>query len=196
VHISDTLYNIVIEGMHEVTTRGTAQPIAKIPGIDICAKTGTAENKMVLDGKVLQLKDHSVFGCFAPMQDPKIAIAVIVENGGFGATWAGPMAYLMVEKYLTDSLRADRKIEADRISKENLMPSYLPRLQYKEDSVRARFYFNLTKDSTYIKKYLHKSNTLPVDSLPSKQQLVMKHFDITEPKKNAITFQKKNIVTR
>jgi penicillin-binding protein 2 len=195
VHISDTTYNIVKEGMHEVTTIGTAMGIPKIPGIDICAKTGTAENKIVLDGKIIQLKDHSVFGCFAPMEDPKIAVAVIVENGGFGATWAGPMAYLMIEKYLTDSLRADRKVEVDRISNANLMPAHLPRLQFKEDSVRARFYFNLTKDSSYIKKFLHKQNILPVDSLPSKQKIVLKTIDMTEPKRE-ITFNKKNTTTR
>ncbi|MGZ3846291.1 MAG: penicillin-binding transpeptidase domain-containing protein, partial [Flavisolibacter sp.] len=195
VHIPDTLYNIVIEGMHEVTTRGTAAPIPPVPGVDICAKTGTAENKIVLDGKVIQLKDHSVFGCFAPMQDPKIAVAVIVENGGFGATWAGPMAYLMVEKYLTDSLRAERKADVDRISTSNLMPSYLPRVQYKEDSARGRFYFNLTKDSSYIKKYLHKANVMPTDSLPSKQRIVMKTIDMTEPKKE-ITFRNKTAITR
>jgi penicillin-binding protein 2 len=195
VHISDTVYNIVIEGMHEVTTIGTAGIIPKIPGINICAKTGTAENKLVLDGKVVQLKDHSVFGCFAPMEDPKIAVAVIVENGGFGATWAGPMAYLMVEKYLTDSLRADRKVEADRISNADLMPSYLPRLQFKEDSVRARFYFNLTKDSSYIKKYLHKANTLPVDTLPSKQRIVVRYMDMIDPKKQ-IAVNKKNTFSR
>lgn len=198
VHISDSLYNIVIEGMHEVTTLGTASLIPKIPGVDICAKTGTAENKIVLDGKVIQLKDHSVFGCFAPMNDPKIAIAVIVENGGFGATWAGPMAYLMVEKYLTDSLRADRKVEADRIENANLMPAYLPRLQYKEDSVRARFYFDLTKDSSYIKKYLHKPNTLPVekDSLPSEQKVAMKKMDMMDPRKQIVSFKKKNFSVR
>lgn len=196
VHISDTLYNVVIEGMHEVTTIGTASSIPKIPGINICAKTGTAENKMVLDGKVVQLKDHSLFACFAPMEDPKIAVAVIVENGGFGATWAGPMAYLMVEKFLKDSLRADRKAEVKRISKENLMPSYLPRLQYKEDSVRARFYFNLTKDSSYIKKYLHKANVLPIeDTLPSKKKIVMKTIDMINHKKQ-ITFKIKNTLTR
>jgi penicillin-binding protein 2 len=195
VHISDTLYNIVIEGMHEVTTLGTASGIPKIPGVDICAKTGTAENKKVLDGKVIQLKDHSVFACFAPMQDPKIAIAVIVENGGFGADWAGPMAYLMVEKYLTDSLRADRKADVERISNQNLMPSYLPRLQFQEDSVRAMKWFALTKDSAYIKKYLHKANTLPVDSLPSKQKIVMRKMDMAEPKK-LIAFNKKNTLTR
>ncbi|MGZ3939995.1 MAG: hypothetical protein ACXVLT_15505, partial [Flavisolibacter sp.] len=135
------------------------------------------------------------FGCFAPMQDPKIAVAVIVENGGFGATWAGPMAYLMVEKYLTDSLRAERKADVDRISTSNLMPSYLPRVQYKEDSARGRFYFNLTKDSSYIKKYLHKANVMPTDSLPSKQRIVMKTIDMTEPKKE-ITFRNKTAITR
>jgi penicillin-binding protein 2 len=158
VHISDTLYNIVISGMHDVTTIGTAKYIPKIPGVDICAKTGTAENKIVLDGKVIQLKDHSVFASFAPKINPKIAICVIVENGGFGSTWAGPMAYLLTEKYLTDSLRADRVVEADRISNTNLMPSFLPRLQFKEDSIRAQFYFKLTKDSSYLRKYIKRSS--------------------------------------
>jgi penicillin-binding protein 2 len=161
VHISDTLYNIVKEGMHDVTIVGTAAPIPKIPGIDICAKTGTAENYKILDGKRVQLKDHSIFACFAPKDNPKIAVAVIVENGGFGATWAGPMAYLMVEKYLTDSLRADRKAEVERISNENLMPGWLPREQYKADSVRAFQWFKITSDSNYIKKYL-RNGRLPV----------------------------------
>jgi penicillin-binding protein 2 len=196
VHIPDTLYNIVIEGMHDVTMVGTAASVPKVPGVDICAKTGTAENKIVLDGKVIQVKDHSLFACFAPKENPQIAIAIIVENGGFGATWAAPMGFLMVEKYLTDSLRADRKIEADRIANANLLPGYLPRMQYKEDSVRARFYFNLTKDSAYIKKYLHKPNTLPVeDTLPSKKRIAMKSFDMVDPKKQ-IVLKKKNTLTR
>src|SRR4029079_6747130 len=112
-----------------------------------------AENKKILDGKVLQLKDHSLFVAFAPREDPKIVVAVIVENGGFGATWAGPMAYLMIEKYLKDTWRADRLKEVDRIAAANLLPSYLPRLQYKEDSTRAYYCFNLRKDSVNIKKY-------------------------------------------
>jgi penicillin-binding protein 2 len=197
VHISDSLYDIVIEGMHDVTLVGTAASIPKIPGIDICAKTGTAENKMVLDGQVLKLKDHSLFSCFAPKDDPKIAIAVIVENGGFGATWAGPMAYLMVEKYLTDSLRADRQKEVERISAENLMPGYLPRLQYKEDSVRAAYYFNLTKDSNYIKKYLRRTSPalrIKKDSTAPKPQRIVynKRMDLIDPKER-ITLNKKNI---
>ncbi|MGN6402880.1 MAG: penicillin-binding protein 2 [Flavisolibacter sp.] len=162
VHISDSDYEDVIDGMEDVTLVGTAAGIPKIPGVNICAKTGTAENKIVLDGKVLQLKDHSLFSCFAPREDPKIAIAVIVENGGYGSTWAGPMAYLMIEKYLTDSLRADRLKEVDRIAAANLMPGYLPRLQYIDDSVRAFKWFKITKDSNYIKKYLpKKSKNLP-----------------------------------
>jgi len=152
-HIPDATYDIVIDGMEDVTILGTARGLPKIPGINICAKTGTAENKKVIDGKVVQLKDHSLFVCFAPRENPKIAVAVIVENGGFGATWAGPMAYLMVEKYLTDSLRADRVKEVDRIAAANLMPSYLTREQFKEDSIRAFKWFEMTKDSSYIDKY-------------------------------------------
>lgn len=193
MHISDDVYNDVIDGMEDVTMLGTAQYIPKIPGISICAKTGTAENKMVLDGRVLQLKDHSLFACFAPREDPKIAIAIIVENGGFGSTWAGPMAYLMIEKYLTDSLRADRVKEVDRIASTNLMPGYLPRLQYKEDSVRARFYFNLTKDSNYLRRFLRgRQAPAPArkDSLP-KQKIVFTKPEALEPEQFMWTKKKR-----
>ncbi len=50
----------------------------------MCAKTGTAENKLVVDGKVVKLKNHSLFACFAPRENPKIAVVVVVENGGYG----------------------------------------------------------------------------------------------------------------
>jgi len=195
VHISDTLYNLVKEGMHDVTVVGTAAAIPKIPGIDICAKTGTAENKIYLDGRAIQLADHSVFGCFAPKDDPQIAIAVIVENGGFGSTWAGPMAYLMVEKYLTDSLRADRVVEADRISNANLMPEHLPRLQFIEDSTRAYFYFNLTKDSIYIKKYLKKGIPfIPrTPKKPAQRITFFRREDMLEPKMFTFTRKKNNV---
>jgi penicillin-binding protein 2 len=164
-HIPEATYEDVINGMEGVTTKGTARGIPKIPGINICAKTGTAENKKVIEGKVVQLKDHSLFVCFAPREDPKIAVAVIVENGGFGATWAGPMAYLMVEKYLTDSLRMDRMKEVDRIAAANLLPDYLTREQFREDSIRAYKWFEMTNDSSYIEKFitlgkpLNKSNS-------------------------------------
>ena len=156
-HISDDDYETVISGMQDVVDIGTAK-VVKIPGINICAKTGTAENKMVLDGKVIQLKDNSMFVCFAPRENPKIVIAVVIQNGGFGATWAGPIASLLMEKYLNDTLRAERLKKVEEISSANLMPSYLPRLQYKTDSVRAYKWFEITNDSSYIQPYLKKNN--------------------------------------
>jgi penicillin-binding protein 2 len=152
-HISDMAYETVIGGMQDVVEQGTAR-IVKIPGINICAKTGTAENKRVIDGKVVQLKDNSMFVCFAPRENPRIAIAVVVENAGFGATWAGPIARILLEKYLNDTLQEKSKADLERISTTNLMPPYLKRLQFKEDSTRARRWFEIKKDSAYLKKYL------------------------------------------
>ena len=150
--IPDSAYSAVIQGMNDVVINGTARSAA-IPGINVCAKTGTAENYRIIDGKRVKLKDNSVFVCFAPMEDPKIAIAVVVENAGFGGTWAGPISSLMMEKYLNDTLRPERVKEVERIANSNLMPSWLAREQYKADSSRAYYYFNLTKDSNYLKRF-------------------------------------------
>jgi len=89
----------VVDGMHGVYEYGTAS-FLRIPGIEICGKTGTAENYTRIDGKKVQLTDHSVFVAFAPKDNPKIAIAVFVENGYWGSRWAGRIAGLMIEKYL------------------------------------------------------------------------------------------------
>lgn len=89
----------VIEGLHAVYTGGTARSL-QIPDINICGKTGTAENKIKINGKSTQLTDHSIFLAFAPKEDPQIVIAVFVENGYWGARYAGPIASLMIEKYL------------------------------------------------------------------------------------------------
>ncbi len=152
-HITDEAYEAVISGMQDVTEKGTGRG-ARIPGINICAKTGTAEKYRIIDRKKVQLKDNSMFVCFAPRENPQIAIAVVVENAGFGSTWAGPIASLIMEKYLNDTLRTERLKEVERISSTNLMPDYLDRLQYIEDSIRAFKWFEMTKDSNYIKKYL------------------------------------------
>ena len=154
--ISDEAYEAVISGMQDVVESGTARA-AKIPGINICAKTGTAEKFRVIDRKRIQLKDNSMFVCFAPREDPKIAIAVVVENAGYGSTWAAPIASILMEKYLNDTLRPERIKKVDEIAAANLMPSYLNRLQYIEDSTRAFRWFEMTKDSAYIKKYLPRS---------------------------------------
>jgi penicillin-binding protein 2 len=90
----------------EVVHRGMADAIygtagrAAIPDIKICGKTGTAENFGIINGKRVQLPDHSVFMAFAPMDDPKIAIAVYVENAGWGGRAAASTASLLIEKYL------------------------------------------------------------------------------------------------
>lgn len=89
----------VVEGMYEVYTNGTAAGV-QIPGIEICGKTGTAENFTKIEGNRVQLTDHSVFVAFAPKDDPKIALAVFVENGYYGSRWAAKIASLMIEKYI------------------------------------------------------------------------------------------------
>lgn len=93
----------VIEGMHQVYKSGTASSL-RVPGIEIAGKTGTAENFTKIDGKRVQLTDHSIFIAFAPVENPKIAIAVFVENGYWGGRYAGRIAGLMIEKYLTGNI--------------------------------------------------------------------------------------------
>ena len=93
----------VIEGLFDVYNEGTAR-FLQVPGIEICGKTGTAENFTKIDGERTQLTDHSIFIAFAPKDNPKIAIAVLVENGYFGARFAGRIASLMIEKYINGSI--------------------------------------------------------------------------------------------
>jgi len=120
--ISDTIFNIVQMAMQDVVESGTARG-ARIEGIAMSGKTGTAENYGIIYGKREKLANHSWFVCFAPRENPKIAVAVVVENAGFGATWAGPMASLIVEKYLRDTLSQARWKEVERIeSKEIILP--------------------------------------------------------------------------
>ncbi|MCL6216861.1 penicillin-binding protein 2 [Zunongwangia pacifica] len=92
-------FDPVIEGMHQVYKNGTASSL-QVEGIEIAGKTGTAENFVRVNGKRMQLTDHSIFVAFAPVDDPKIAIAVFVENGYWGGRYGGKIASLMIEKYL------------------------------------------------------------------------------------------------
>jgi len=106
-------FEATVDGMEMAVLGGTAT-IAKIDSIRVCGKTGTAQNP--------HGKDHSIFMAFAPRDKPRIAIAVFVENAGFGATWAGPIASLMMEKYLKGHISPNRKYLEDRMSNANLMP--------------------------------------------------------------------------
>ncbi|MCM4163724.1 MULTISPECIES: penicillin-binding protein 2 [unclassified Arenibacter] len=89
----------VVQGMAEVYKKGTAARL-QIEGIEIAGKTGTVENFTRINGVRTQLTDNSVFVAFAPVDNPKIAIAVYIENGYFGSRYAGHIASLMIEKYL------------------------------------------------------------------------------------------------
>jgi penicillin-binding protein 2 len=90
----------VIQGLFDVYDKGGTAYFLQVPGIEICGKTGTAENFTKIDGVRTQLTDHSIFVAFAPKDNPKIAIAVFVENGYYGARWAGRITSLMIEKYI------------------------------------------------------------------------------------------------
>lgn len=136
--IPDSVYAIVGKGMQDVVDHGTGR-VAQLPDIEICAKTGTVENKARVNGVAMKMKDHSVFVAFAPRENPKIAIAVIVENAGYGATWAGPVASLMIERYLTDTVAAKRKYLEEKLYKANLVSPYVYAIDAEQryrDSIR------------------------------------------------------------
>ena len=107
----------VIEGMYRAVNSGYGSggtaTIAAVDGLEICGKTGTAQNP--------RGDDNSVFICFAPKDNPRIAVAAYVENGSFGARWAAPIASLLVEKYLEGDIRKNRKALEKRILDGNLM---------------------------------------------------------------------------
>ena len=115
-------YKKIIDGMFDVIEKGTAQN-SKINGIEVVGKTGTAENFIKIKGKRSQLTDHSIFIGFAPKENPRIAIAVFIENGYWGTRWAAPIASLMMEKYLKREVK--RKYLENYILNGNLMEEYL-----------------------------------------------------------------------
>lgn len=131
VGINSTYFNSVIEGMSRVVNQGGGTAIySKIPGIEMCGKTGTVQNP--------HGADHSVFVAFAPRNNPKIAIAVIVENSGYGATWSAPIASLLVEKYLRDSITRPQAY-MDRISNASLLPAVAkPSSKPKIDTLKTK----------------------------------------------------------
>ncbi len=116
--VDTTHFDRVVNGMYRAVNSGYGSggtaSVAAVEGLDICGKTGTAQNP--------HGHDHSVFICFAPRDNPKIAVAAYVENGGFGATWAAPIASLLTEKYLTGEISGDsRKALEKRVLDGNLM---------------------------------------------------------------------------
>ena len=107
--VKEEAYQPVIDGMKGAVDHGTAVGIKTV--YPICGKTGTIENPG---------EDHSAFICFAPMNNPKIAVSVYVEHGGFGADMAAPMASLIIEEYLKGKLSEPSKARAKRIENKKL----------------------------------------------------------------------------
>ena len=93
-------FDTVKRGMRQMASMTGSRVYLDIPGVEVCGKTGTAQNSG---------KNHALFISFAPMYNPKIAIAVIVENSGYGATFAVPVAAMMIEHYLNDSIDSSRQ---------------------------------------------------------------------------------------
>lgn len=129
--IAESIFEEVHEGMQGTMEFGTGA-YAKVPGINVCGKTGTVENAY----RGESLRDHAFFGAFAPRENPRIAIAVMCENAGYGATSAAPIASLLIEKYLRDSIAGpERKAKIEQLSNMNLIPPQMKRLM-KPDTTR------------------------------------------------------------
>jgi penicillin-binding protein 2 len=144
--------------MEEVMEPGGTAAMSRIPGITMCGKTGTAQNP--------HGADHSVFMAFAPADHPKIAISVYVENGVWGARYAAPIASLMIEKYLTDSISSGRKWLEKRMLEANLLEPKKPKKE-----VRA-------KRETTVSRTTNK--TPERDTVPPKEIAVKRDSLVTQ----------------
>jgi penicillin-binding protein 2 len=111
-------FDIMVDGMEQVVAAGTGRIARYDDTTHICGKTGTAQNP--------HGDNHSVFVAFAPKDHPKIAIAVLVENAGYGAEWACPIASLLIEKYLT------RKITRPALEKKMLEGDLIHKVYVKK----------------------------------------------------------------
>lgn len=139
INLADSIFEAVHDGMQGVMESGTGRG-SKVPGIVICGKTGTVENYAFIKGQLVKQPNHSFFCAFAPRENPKIAIMCVVENSGrFGGSYAAPIVSLMIEKYINDTIAANRKAMAVAMEKKNLIPPLmLQKMKSKDSLQRAR----------------------------------------------------------
>ncbi len=188
--IPDTIFEAVHDGMQGVMETGTGSA-AKVPGIIVCGKTGTVQNAY----KGVKQKDHAFFAAFAPRENPRIAIAVICENAGMGANSAAPIASLLIEQYLKDSIpEPDRKAKIETLAQLNLMPARI------YDEIKSRDSLYHLRDTGYLieKGYIKTmkdtmdidegDDTEGLDKLKKSQQNE-KIADSIPPKKNNETIK-------
>ncbi|MFD2554910.1 penicillin-binding protein 2 [Sphingobacterium tabacisoli] len=140
-------YESVIEGMSRAVNAGGTGASVRINGIEMCGKTGTVQNP--------HGENHAVFFAFAPRVNPKIAIAVFVENAGYGGTWAGPIASMLVEKHIRDTITLPKYLQ-DRILNANLLPKVKVKTnEVKKDTPPAK------KDSIQTTKQVAQNKQKP-----------------------------------
>ncbi|WP_406682805.1 penicillin-binding protein 2 [Seonamhaeicola sp. MEBiC1930] len=135
----------VIEGLHDVYGPNGTAWFLNSPGIEICGKTGTAENFTKIDGERKQLTDHSIFVAFAPKENPKIALAILVENGYYGARFAGRIATLMIEKYINRTIT--------RKDLENWVLTYTLEHEYEKPFLGEPFEINAKSRMMTVDQY-------------------------------------------
>jgi penicillin-binding protein 2 len=158
--VNKKYFDPVISGLFDVYNLGTAHGL-NVEGIDICGKTGTAENYTKINGKRVKLQDHSIFVAFAPMNNPKIAIAVFVENGYWGKRWAGPITSLMIEKYIKKKIT--RKDLEKRMLEGSLQGEY------------NKYIANPIKDTL-----INANVDIPIKTKPTKKEEEIKKTETTE----------------
>jgi len=141
IDIPDSIFEAVHDGMQGVVDGGTGVA-AKVPGINICGKTGTVENYF----RGVKQPNHAFFCGFAPRENPQIAIMCVVENSGrFGGTYAAPIVGLLIEKYLKDSITEKPRLDRiEQLSNLNLIPARIYAALRTQDSLRH------AKDSAYL----------------------------------------------
>ena len=164
VDIPDSVFEVVHDGMQAVVDGGTGAG-ARVSGIRICGKTGTVENYF----RGVKQPNHAFFCGFAPRDNPKIAIMCVVENSGrFGGTYAAPIVGLMIEKYLNDTIAANRQAVVEKFANMNLIPSRIYTEMKTLDSMLH------AKDSAYLlaKGYIRLiKDTMDVDASDEEEAL-------------------------
>ncbi|MGI8950467.1 MAG: penicillin-binding protein 2 [Chitinophagaceae bacterium] len=196
--VPDAVYEIVHDGMQGTMEFGTGAA-AEVPGVVVCGKTGTVENSY----HGIKQKDHAFFGAFAPRNNPKIAIAVMCENAGFGAESAAPIASLMIEKYLKDSIpEQDRKDLIETIAKKNLIPERMQHAMdslYVLDSLQSIKKQKEKKDTINAKKFQSTQNAKPninfKDSIKNKFNDSIKHKPAKDSQKTQRSFPQAVLTT-
>ncbi len=165
--IPDSIFEAVHDGMQGVMESGTGRG-AKVPGVVVCGKTGTVENYAVIKGQLVKQPNHSFFAAFAPRNNPKIAIMCVVENSGrFGGTYAAPIVSLMIEKYLNDTVAADRTALVERMASINLIPPLMKQEMERMDSLRR----NREKEKELKKELRLIRDTLQTEDNPTEEEI-------------------------